>query len=130
MNVEAPEGSVPIEQGAASPANVQDVHAPVNLGSDFEFTVKELALLVSEVVAELLAAEEGRSTNGGAEKSSAKMQPPELSYLPLPTHDPRQRRPDTTRAQALLSWNPRWGLREGLSEMARYYMARLREGSL
>lgn len=128
MNVEAPEGSVPVEQGASSPANVEDVHAPVNLGSDFEFTVKELALLVSEVVAELLAAEE-RAT-GGAEKSAVKSEPPELSYLPLPTHDPRQRRPDTTRAQALLSWKPRWGLREGLMEMARYYLARMREGSL
>ena len=48
----------------------------------------------------------------------------------LPTDDPKQRRPDTTRAKESLKWQPRWTVRMGLEEMVRYYKAKMAEGSL
>ncbi|PWN42073.1 NAD(P)-binding protein [Ceraceosorus guamensis] len=93
----------------------KDIHFPVNLGSSFEFTIAELATIVAEVVDELLAEERPNT---------------EIRYLPLPIDDPKQRRPDTTRAEGLIGWNPRWKLKDGLREMAAYYHARILDGSL
>ena len=39
-----------------------------------------------------------------------------FTYMPLPADDPRQRKPDITRAQTLLGWNPTIPLREGLKK--------------
>ena len=74
-------------------------HDPVNIGSPEEFTVTELAEIVLEV------------TGSGSP----------VRYLPLPIDDPRRRRPDTTRAQELLGWNPTVALREGVAETADYF---------
>ena len=74
-------------------------HDPVNIGSSEEFTVTELAEIVLEV------------TGSGSP----------VRYLPLPVDDPRRRRPDTTRAQELLGWNPTVALREGVAETADYF---------
>lgn len=65
---------------------------PVNLGNPGEYSMLELASVVRELV------------GGGAE----------IEYKPLPTDDPRRRRPDITKAKALLGWEPRVPLREGL----------------
>ena len=67
-------------------------HYPVNIGNPDEFTLLELAETVIEVT-------ESRS---------------EIIYEALPTDDPKQRRPDITRAQELLDWSPEVSLREGL----------------
>jgi len=72
--------------------NAEDLHQPVNLGNPAEFTIKELA---NEVI----------SICGSESK---------FEYLPLPEDDPRQRKPDITRAQTKLGWNPTIPLREGL----------------
>ena len=72
--------------------NKDDLHQPINLGNPNEFTIKELA---NEII----------SICGSASK---------FEYLPLPQDDPRQRKPDISRAQALLGWNPTIPLREGL----------------
>ena len=72
--------------------NAEDLHQPVNLGNPGEFSIKELA---NEVI----------SICGSESK---------FEYLPLPEDDPRQRRPDITRAQTKLGWNPTIPLREGL----------------
>ena len=74
-------------------------HDPVNIGSSEEFTVTELAEIVLEV------------TGSGSP----------VRYLPLPIDDPRRRRPDITRAQELLGWNPTVALREGVAETADYF---------
>ena len=74
--------------------NVEDVHEPVNLGNPGEFTIKELA----EQVVKTCGSESG------------------VRYLPLPQDDPRQRKPDITRAQTLLGWNPTIPLSEGLKK--------------
>src|SRR5215211_1708689 len=72
--------------------NVDDLHEPVNLGNPGEFTIKQLA----EEVIKTCGSQSG------------------FTYMPLPADDPRQRKPDITRAQTALGWNPTIPLREGL----------------
>ena len=69
-------------------------HQPVNIGNPDEFTLLELAQMVIEV--------------SGSRS--------EIIYEALPTDDPKQRKPDITRAQELLQWEPKIGLREGLAQ--------------
>ncbi|MDQ2649503.1 MAG: SDR family oxidoreductase [Actinomycetota bacterium] len=76
-----------------------DVTTPVNIGSDVEFTISQLAELVLEVTG---------STS-------------ELVYEALPVDDPTQRQPDLTKARELLGWNPTTGLRDGLQRTAAYF---------
>jgi UDP-glucuronate decarboxylase len=74
--------------------NAGDLHVPVNLGNPGEFTIKQLAEEVHAIC----------GTNSG------------FKYLPLPADDPKQRKPDITRAQNLLGWNPTIPLHEGLEK--------------
>jgi UDP-glucuronate decarboxylase len=83
--------------------NTDDLHEPVNLGNPGEFTIKELA----DEVVRICGSDSG------------------VTYLPLPQDDPRQRRPDISRAQALLGWNPTIPLREGLEKTVAYFKARV-----
>jgi UDP-glucuronate decarboxylase len=76
-----------------------EVTGPVNLGNPGEFTIKELAELVTELT--------------GSHS--------EITYLPLPTDDPVRRRPDITRATDLLGWTPTIPLREGLRRTIAYF---------
>lgn len=79
--------------------NVDDVFEPVNLGNPGEFTIKELAEEVVKIC----------GSNSGVE------------YLALPQDDPKQRKPDISRAQALLDWNPTIHLSEGLQKTVAYF---------
>ena len=72
---------------------------PVNIGNPGEFTVRELA----EIVRRLTGA---RSP---------------VVFEPLPTDDPRQRRPDIGRARELLGWEPCIPLEEGLERTIAYF---------
>jgi UDP-glucuronate decarboxylase len=72
--------------------NVDGVHEPVNLGNPGEFTIKQLADEVVKICG---------SSSG-------------VRYLPLPEDDPKQRKPDISRAQNLLKWTPAIPLSEGL----------------
>ena len=76
---------------------------PVNLGNPGEFTVNELAELVLERI----------------ETSSA------LVYKDLPKDDPRQRRPDISRAKTVLGWEPKVPLRDGLEPTIDYFREEL-----
>ena len=76
-----------------------DVHEPVNLGNANEFTMRELATEVA------------RSTGVEAQ----------VRYCPLPADDPRQRRPDLSRARDLLGWSPTVLLPEGLERTVAYF---------
>jgi dTDP-glucose 4,6-dehydratase len=67
-------------------------HEPVNIGNPAEFTLLELAETVIAVTG-------SRS---------------EILHEALPTDDPKQRRPDITKAQQLLGWEPEVDLRDGL----------------
>ena len=70
-------------------------HEPVNIGNPGEFTLLELAELILELT---------------GSKS-------EIVHEALPVNDPQQRRPDITRAQELLGWEPTVELREGLQRL-------------
>jgi len=72
--------------------NTDGLHDPINLGNPGEFTIKQLAEEVMKVC----------GSNSG------------FTHLPLPADDPRQRKPDISKAQKLLGWNPTIALREGL----------------
>jgi dTDP-glucose 4,6-dehydratase len=45
----------------------------------------------------------------------------EIVYKPLPQDDPTRRCPDITKARALLGWEPRISLREGLQKSLAYF---------
>ena len=68
-------------------------HDPVNIGNPDEFTLLALAEMVIELTA-------SKST---------------IVFAELPIDDPKQRRPDISRAQELLGWEPAVPLREGLA---------------
>eukprot|EP00928_Gymnodinium_smaydae_P071969 TRINITY_DN55424_c0_g1_i1.p2 TRINITY_DN55424_c0_g1~~TRINITY_DN55424_c0_g1_i1.p2 ORF type:complete len:408 (+),score=110.02 TRINITY_DN55424_c0_g1_i1:60-1283(+) len=77
----------------------EETVGPINIGNPNEFTMKELAELVIEVL-----------------DSKSK-----IVYLPLPGDDPKQRKPDITRAKAVLKWEPKIQLREGIAKTADYF---------
>jgi dTDP-glucose 4,6-dehydratase len=74
---------------------------PVNVGNPVEWTIEECAR-------EVLAVTASRSR---------------IAHRPLPTDDPARRRPDITRARALLGWEPKVQLREGLERSLEYFRA-------
>lgn len=83
--------------------NTDDIHDPVNLGNPGEFTIKELAEEVARIC------------GTGAR----------IKYCPLPQDDPKQRKPDITRAQQLLDWTPTVPLRDGLELTVAYFAQRI-----
>ena len=48
-----------------------------------------------------------------------------IVYRPLPTDDPKQRRPDITRARTLLGWEPKVQLEEGLVKTIEYFRTKV-----
>lgn len=81
-----------------------DFHEPVNLGNPAEITIKEFA-------------EEIRALAGS--KS-------EIVYQPLPADDPKQRKPDITRARQLLGWEPQVDRHEGLKRTMAYFADKMK----
>jgi dTDP-glucose 4,6-dehydratase len=76
-------------------------HLPVNIGNPNEWTILECAKEVLSVT---------------GSKS-------EISLKPLPQDDPTRRRPDITKAQTILGWEPKIQLREGLEKSLEYFKA-------
>ena len=72
---------------------------PVNIGNPTEMTMLEFAREIIEVT-------------GSRSK---------IVFRPLPQDDPRQRRPDITRAGTLLQWSPKVSLRDGLVKTIEYF---------
>lgn len=81
-----------------------DVTGPINLGNPTEFTIRELA----ETVIDLTGSKS------------------HLSFLPLPSDDPRQRQPDIEMARKILDWHPTMELRMGLVQTIQYFETRMR----
>jgi nucleoside-diphosphate-sugar epimerase len=48
-----------------------------------------------------------------------------IVYKPLPQDDPKQRRPDITRARTLLQWEPQVPLAEGLKKTIAYFRSKV-----
>ncbi len=76
---------------------------PVNIGNPREMTIKEIAETIIRMT---------------GSKSR-------IVYKPLPTDDPKQRRPDITRARTLLGWEPKVQLEEGLVKTIEYFRAKV-----
>lgn len=72
---------------------------PINLGNPIEFTIKDLAYQVIEMVG-----------------SSSKM-----VFHPLPIDDPKQRQPDIGLAKTHLNWHPQVALKDGLKDTIHYF---------
>src|SRR6266487_4955490 len=79
-------------------------HGPVNLGNPEEYSVLVLAYLVKEITES----------------------PSPIVFKPLPQDDPKQRRPDISRAKELLHWEPKVPVREGLMRTVDYFRDALR----
>ena len=78
---------------------------PVNIGNPHEVTIKEIAETIIRLV---------------GSKSR-------LVYRPLPEDDPKQRKPDITRAKTILGWEPKVGLEEGLLKTVGYFTSKVAE---
>ncbi len=85
-------------EGLYKTMNSKDI-MPINLGNPDEFTIKELAEKV-------VALTGSRS---------------EVVYRELPVDDPRQRKPDISRANSVLNWTPKVKLDEGLKKTVNYF---------
>jgi dTDP-glucose 4,6-dehydratase len=72
---------------------------PVNVGNPREMTIREFA----EVIAEMTGSKAG------------------IVYHPLPEDDPKQRRPDISKAKRILGWSPKVTLEEGLKHTVEYF---------
>jgi UDP-glucuronate decarboxylase len=82
-----------------------EITGPINVGNPGEFTMIELAEAVLRLT-------------GSKSK---------LVRLPLPADDPRQRQPDITKARAMLGWEPKVQLEDGLKETIGYFRKLLNE---
>jgi UDP-glucuronate decarboxylase len=76
-----------------------DVTGPINIGNPAEFTMIELAQLITKL------------TNSSSP----------IEHLPLPEDDPKQRQPDITLARNMLGWKPKIPLEEGLKKTIAYF---------
>lgn len=83
----------------------ESFHGPVNLGNPIEFNMLELAEKVIQLT-----------------ESKSK-----IIFLPLPSDDPKKRRPDITLAKKILNWRPQTELREGLVKTIPYFRERLKQ---
>jgi UDP-glucuronate decarboxylase len=80
-------------------ATSAEVTGPVNIGNPVEFSVLELASMVIDLT--------------GSHSR--------IVHRPRPEDDPKQRRPDISRAQDLLDWKPRTMLKDGLASTIAYF---------
>jgi dTDP-glucose 4,6-dehydratase len=79
---------------------------PVNLGNPQEYSIQDFAKVILQLTG-------SRSR---------------IVYQSLPTDDPRVRKPDISRAQAVLGWNPKVELKEGIGKTIPYFQRKLGEG--
>jgi dTDP-glucose 4,6-dehydratase len=82
---------------------LSDVNDPVNIGNPHELTIEEIARTIVRMI--------GSSS--------------QIVYRPLPTDDPRVRKPDITRARTLLGWEPTVTLEQGLERTIEYFRKKL-----
>ena len=83
---------------------MSDEHDPVNIGNPSEITVLQLAREIIELT----------STRG------------KIVFKSLPQDDPKVRRPDISKAQRILGWEPRIDRQEGLKKTVKYFVQKIR----
>ena len=84
---------------------ISNEHLPTNVGNPREFTVLEFAELVKKM------------TNSESP----------IEFRPLPQDDPKQRKPDISKAQRVLGWEPKVGIEEGLQQTLDYFSSRIKK---
>jgi dTDP-glucose 4,6-dehydratase len=77
----------------------KDYQYPVNLGNPEEISIRELVKIIEEVARRKI----------------------KIEYKELPEDDPRQRKPDISKARELISWDPQVNLRTGLSATVQWF---------
>jgi UDP-glucuronate decarboxylase len=85
-----------------------EVTGPINIGNPTEFTMLELAALIVDLIG-------SRSR---------------IVHRPRPQDDPRQRRPDISKADDLLGWAPQTELRDGLIKTIEYFEELLKDETI
>ena len=80
-----------------------NTNEPVNIGNPHEVTIEEIARTIVTLV--------------GSRSS--------IVHRPLPKDDPRQRKPDITRARTVLGWQPTIGLEAGLLKTVDYFKSKI-----
>ena len=85
-----------------------EITGPINLGNPTEFTIRQLAELVIELT--------GSNSN--------------ISFLPLPQDDPKQRQPNVKVAKDQLGWEPNTTLRQGMLHTIKYFDCLLSKNSV
>ncbi|KAF5024150.1 hypothetical protein F66182_3784 [Fusarium sp. NRRL 66182] len=88
-----------------------DYEGPVNIGSDAEIEISEMAEIISHVVA----------------SKTGQRDPVPVHLLPKREDDPVRRKPDTSLAEKVLGWKPRVSLEEGVSITVDWFIERERE---
>jgi UDP-glucuronate decarboxylase len=83
-----------------------DQTGPINLGNPEEYSILQLAEKIRDKIAP------GR----------------EISFKPLPQDDPKQRKPDITKAKTLLNWQPTISVDDGLTETIAEFKQRIKVG--
>lgn len=87
---------------------------PVNIGNPEEYTIKNFADIIREMV----------------------LQPPlspesvDIRVLPAALDDPKKRKPDITRAKTFLGWEPKFSVKQGLQETVDWFKLQVQEGSI
>jgi UDP-glucuronate decarboxylase len=89
----------------ASPA---EVTGPINLGNPDEYSMLQLASVIIDLT-------------GSKSK---------IVHRPIPQDDPRQRRPDISKAQEFLGWSPTCKLRDGMQRTIEYFEDLLKDAGL
>lgn len=77
----------------------KDIVGPINIGNPAEYSILELAEIILKLT-----------------QSKSK-----LVFKPLPSDDPKQRKPDITQAKDKLNWTPKVSAHDGLNETIRYF---------
>jgi UDP-glucuronate decarboxylase len=80
-------------------AEGESIHMPVNLGNPGEFTMNELAQEVGRITGKVIS----------------------VKHMDLPADDPKQRKPNISRAIQLLGWEPKVPLAQGLEKTVDYF---------
>ncbi|PIP40815.1 NAD-dependent dehydratase [Candidatus Desantisbacteria bacterium CG_4_9_14_3_um_filter_40_11] len=81
------------------------INEPVNIGNPYEMTILEFAHKIIEIT-------------GSKSK---------IIFQPLPMDDPKQRRPDISKAKKLLDWEPKVGLEDGLKMTIEWFRERIKK---
>jgi UDP-glucuronate decarboxylase len=82
-----------------------DSVGPMNIGTEFELTIKDLAELILELT-------ESKSR---------------IVYLPLPQDDPKQRKPDLQLARELINWRPDVSIKDGIQLTIKYFQNHIKK---